>query len=308
MKKKRWLSATLLVALVGGLVHHASLHVSTGPAEGNSILGETAATPHRRPAIRIGTFNIHGGKGRDGRRDLARVAGCLEGLDFVGLNEVHGPRLWQQHDQAQRLGRALGMGWLFAPAVRTWYHMESGNGLLSSVPVAFWQRIPLSQRYDHSHRNAVLAGIKLQGRELHVLISHVARRHDPERHAQLRAVIALFLALAEPAILLGDMNSTTEDPQILQLLQTPGVFDPAGEFLGPEVMREKAPRRIDWIFARGLRCVDAGIVDKGASDHPLVWVELELRPRMVASSRSGSLRLRAFRQTANADHTGFRQP
>ncbi len=270
MKKRRRLTAALLLATaLGGVIYHASLHVSTGPAEGTSIHGRTAGSPEG-PTIRIGTFNIHGGKGRDGSRDLARTAECLRGLDFVGLNEVHGPRLWQRQNQAQRLGQELNMAWLFAPAVRTWHHMESGNGLLSSVPVAFWQRIPLAREHDHSHRNALLVGLEHQGRTIHVLLSHISRRHDAERQAQLRAVIALFLALDEPAVLLGDLNSTAEDPQILQLLQTAGVSDPLGEFLGREALQSEAPRRIDWIFSRGLHCIEAGIIDEGASDHPMV--------------------------------------
>lgn len=68
------------------------------------------------------------------------------------------------------------------------------------------------------------------------------------------------------------LNSDAADPQIRQLLHTLGVSDALGEKLG-----NKAPsERIDWIIVRGLRCVDAGIRDNGASDHPLVWAELEL--------------------------------
>ena len=43
------------------------------------------------------------------------------------------------------------------------------------------------------------------------------------------------------------------------------------KILGPE----KAVRLIDHIFVRGLRPVNAGVRDDGASDHPLVWAELE---------------------------------
>lgn len=289
-KKRKWAATILLVLLVGGVIYHASGHAPTGPAEGTAIRGEIADRPPPRRTIRIGTFNIHGGKGRDGRRDLQRVAGSLGGLDFVALSEVHGPRLWQTQDQAERLGRRLAMAWLFAPAVRQWYHLDSGNALLSSVPVTFWQRIPLSRKYDRSHRNAVLVGLEHRGRTVHVLLTHINRRHDPERRAQLRAVIALYLALAEPSILLGDMNSTAEDPQIRQLLDTPGVADPVGEFLGPEVVEKEAGRRIDWIFARGLRCVDAGIRDDGASDHPMIWAELELLPEAGVSPQPVGLR------------------
>lgn len=275
-KKKRPGAFLLLLLLVGGLIYHASLHAPTGPAEGVALEGKIAPADPWQKTIRIGTFNIHAGKGPDGRRDLGRAADSIaaDRLDFVALNEVRGAGPWQQQDQAGRLGRSLEMAWLFAPADRVWYHRESGNAVLSSLPVGFWQRIPLSRKYDHSRRNAVLIGLPHQGGTIHVLLTHITRRDDRDRQSQLRAVIAMYLAMAEPSILVGDLNSDADDPQIRQLLDTAGVTDPVGQFLGPET-----PRRIDWIFARGLRCREAGIRDDGASDHPLIWAELELPPK-----------------------------
>jgi endonuclease/exonuclease/phosphatase family metal-dependent hydrolase len=103
------------------------------------------------------------------------------------------------------------------------------------------------------------------------LLTHITRRDDRDRREQLRSVIALFLAIDKPAILLGDLNSDDEDPQIRQLLQTPGVSDPVAEVLGGET-----PPRIDWVLTRGFRSLDAGVYDNGASDHPLVWAEIAL--------------------------------
>jgi len=278
MKKKRWLFALFLLLLVGGVVYHASLPESTGPAEGVSLEGQVEYAPTQRRTLRIATLNIHGGRGRDDQRDLGRVAGCLVGLDFVALNEVHGPALWQPEDQLQQLGEQLGTAWLFAPASRTWYHVDFGNALLSALPVSFWQRIPLSHQSDHGLRNAVLVGLKFRGRTVHVLLTHISRQDDAERQAQLRAVIALFRSLAEPAILLGDLNSNADDPQIRELLAIPGVADPVGEILAAKSPGKDLPERIDWIITRGLRGVDAGIHDSGESDHPLIWAELEFPP------------------------------
>lgn len=233
----------------------------------------------KRATIRLGAFNIHGGKGTDGQRDLDRVANCLDGLDFIALNEVHGQTTLGTPDQAEQLGERLVMAWLFAPAERRWWHSEFGNGLLTNVPVAFWQRIPLPREFDRSWRNMVLVGLecrtaKQEPYTIRVLLTHVNRRYDAERQAQLQAVISLYLALAEPAVLLGDLNSTADDPQMQQLLQTPGVSDAVGE-----KCPTKTPGRIDWIIVRGLRCLEAGVRDDGASDHPLVWAELALPDR-----------------------------
>jgi endonuclease/exonuclease/phosphatase family metal-dependent hydrolase len=259
---------------LGGLAWHASLPAAIGPAAGVSLncdnnVGVSPATAGGR-TLRIGSFNIHGCKGVDGRRDVDRVAKCLEGLDFVALQEVHGPRLWQKLDQAGELGRRLGLAWLFAPNTRVWYHLDSGNGLLSGLPVESWQRIPLANYGGRGYRNAVLAAVPHRGRTIHVLLTHVSRSNEHERQEQLRTVIALFLALSEPAILLGDLNSAADDPQIGRLLATPGVSDAVGKILGG-----KDQPRVDWIISRGLRCVAAGIRDNDASDHPAVWAELE---------------------------------
>jgi endonuclease/exonuclease/phosphatase family metal-dependent hydrolase len=229
-----------------------------------------------RPTLRLGTFNIHGGKGSDGRRDLNRVAECLGDLDFVALNEVHGCTAFGGSDQAEQLAERLGMQWLFAAANQQWYFQEFGNGLLSRLPVASWERIPLPRQFDRSYRNMVLVGVQYRAakhdtRTVRLLLTHLNRRYEAERQAQLQAVIALYLSLAEPAILLGDLNSSADDPQMRQLLGTPGVSDVVGAKLSA-----KASGLIDWIIVRGMHCVDAGIRDNSASDHPLVWAELEL--------------------------------
>ena len=106
---------------------------------------------------------------------------------------------------------------------------------------------------------------------IRLLMTHINRRYDAERQAQLRAVIALYLALAEPAVLLGDLNSDADDPQIRRLLGTPGVSRCGGSKAGPEGL---GADRLD--HRPGAAPVDAGVRDNGASDHPLVWAELEL--------------------------------
>jgi hypothetical protein len=71
---------------------------------------------------------------------------------------------------------------------------------------------------------------------------------------------------------MGDLNTAADDPDLRRLLASPGVRDLVGETAARD-----SSRRIDWILARGLHSVQAGIVDTGASDHPLVWAEVECR-------------------------------
>lgn len=274
-RRRIWLWLTVLAALVLLL---ADRRVACGPASGGLLEGAIVRSAGEH--LRVGTFNIHGGKGLDGRRDLERTASCLEGLDLIALNEVHGPLFWQQEDQAELLGRRLGMQWLFAPTELRWFHYRFGNGVLTDLPVQSWQRIPLPRRHGRSYRNLVLLTTRFQGVALRALVTHIDRSDDRERADHLRAASELFLALDEPAILLGDLNTSADDPIIAQLLATPGVGDPIALSLG-----STAPRRIDWILVRGLETVAAGIDDRGASDHHHIWAELRLPGDRVAARR-----------------------
>ena len=144
------------------------------------------------------------------------------------------------------------------------------QAVLSDLPVGFWQRVPLPRKYDRSHRNVVFLVLEHERGSIHVLATHVTRRDPRDRAVQLKAVIELFLALEEPAILLGDLNSPPDSPMIQELMARADVDDPLGR------LADSLPeQRVDWIFVRGLKCVDAGVRDEGVSDHPLYWVELE---------------------------------
>jgi len=268
--RRRIFAGLVLLAAISAFIWLAAQPQPTGPAEGSKLDGKPAQTADSpRNSFRIGTFNIHGCTGADGRYDVDRVADCLKDLDFVALNEVHGPRIWESDNQAARLGRRLGMPWLFAPATRDWHNIDFGNGLLTSLPVEAWQRIPLAVSNGRGYRNAVLVRLRQRGQTIRVLLTHIVRSDDRTRQQQLHETIDRYLALSEPAIFLGDLNSEAAEPEIRRLLAAPGVVDAVGQKLGPD-----APPRIDFVFVRGLRVLDAGLRDEGASDHPLAWAEV----------------------------------
>jgi len=266
--------ASLLTALV---YWQGSTKHPTGAASGarlNQISGTAAADSEpdaSQRAIRIASFNIHGGRGPDGRLDLARTAEQLAGFDLVGLNEVRGTRWRTKVDQAEQLGEQLDLAWLFAPTERRWGRDDFGNGLLAWRADVLWQRMPLPKPSSHTNRNFVWARLPVGDVTVNVLVTHLERGDTAERHLQLQSLGQLFLSLAGPAILMGDLNSTADDPQLRQLLAAPGVRDALSE------RGLVSPQRIDWILVRGLSVVNAGLIDRGASDHPLAWAELEVR-------------------------------
>lgn len=272
----RWL--TVGIACVGVLFWFASLRVPCGPAEGTVLNGAASALiPGAGTAapksFRVATFNIHGGRGADGVRDLTRTAACVADCDLIALNEAHGHYFWQAEDQAATLGAALSMPWLFAPAERRWWHFDFGSALVTRLPVTHWQRIPLERTGGKTYRNLLLAAADFNGQQVNIVITHLDSRDPQRRQSQMRAVGDLFLSLSTPALLLGDLNASADDPQIQRVLSMPGAVDTLAIAPG-----DLPNERIDWIIARGLRPIEAGIRADGSSDHPCFWAELELAP------------------------------
>jgi endonuclease/exonuclease/phosphatase family metal-dependent hydrolase len=270
LRHRRRVAIAVAVTLVGSFIYYSGdQRRPVSAAVGRSLEGTLHKTPRDGRTIRIATFNIHSGTGSDHRFDLGRTAEAVKGFDVVMLNEVQGPYFWQSEGQAEQLARLTDNRWLFAPTEERWWHHRFGNAALASANVDRWQTISLPS-HSRGHRNMVLATIAHGGREIHVVGTHLDRNDPRDRAEQLEAAIGLFLSLAEPAVLLGDLNTTAEEPILKMLLDRSDVRDPLRDALGDDV-----PPHIDWIITRGLKTIKAGINDHGASDHPLVWAELE---------------------------------
>lgn len=280
-----WVKYVVAVALIAGLIWQMSRRTPVGPSAGSLEVKLIASSiaPTEPARFKLGTYNIHHGKGTDRIRNLDRTADVLRGLDFAGLNEVHGPLFWEHEDQASALGRKLRLTALFTPAEQEWLHFRHGNGLLTRLDVEHWQVVPLERKYSKNNRNLVHVRVRApNGVPVNVVVTHIDRADDRERREQLRAVGRYFLSLAEPAALLGDLNSDFGEREIQSLLDTPGVKDAMTEKFGLQ-----KPRYIDWILVRGLDVVDAGTVGAGASDHPHLWAEVEVAGKDEGESVRG---------------------
>ena len=263
------------VLVIAGLLVWQGADVQ--PVDANRPLKLVGTITDDSPAetLRVGSFNIHGGKGRDGRCELDRTAACLAGLDVVGIYEVHAHI---GNSQAAQLGERLRMASLFAPTERKWWKDDRGNGILTRRPLRAWRRIPLPSAQDKKFPNVILTSVEHDGRIVKIVATHIDRRLDRER--QLQQVIDLFLSLEAPAILMGDLNTTTSDPQIKQLLSAPGVED----VLSSVEFIEASRPRVDWIITRGLRTVSKSCEVTDASDHPVVWGEFVIDPAQAPVS------------------------
>jgi len=263
----------LAISLVaGGIVVDGSRCTPADPTKPVVVRGDAPLASSESAVLHIATFNIHSGRGTDRQYDLKRTAAVLSSApDVVGLNEVRGT--WDPSwspDQASQLGSLLGMRSAFVPTERRWWHDHFGNALLTRIPIRQIHRLPLAGTRGKAFRCAVLAQFEFQQQTVQLLTVHVDSQSD--REEQLRTVIALFEGLLAPAILMGDLNSTPDDPQLRQLLARPDVVDA----LHNEPPDARGRQHIDWILARGFRCKSGRLIANDASDHPAAVAELEI--------------------------------
>ena len=230
-------------------------------------------------------FSTSTGAGTDGRRDARRAAEPRTGPDRWPCESR---LVWGDPDQADQLARLGGFQHhLFAPAETRWFGISRfGNGLLSSLPVASWQRIPLPRRHGRSCRNMLLVELDFGSESVAVLVAHVTRSNDSERRIQLDSVLDLFASLDPPAILLADLNTAPGDPRIQRFRRIR---------LVDAITRVRIAEQIaDWILARGLiACPRTGSSAlRTTRFSPLGWL--------------GRLRIRVLLTRPKGDRTGER--
>ena len=198
----------------------------------------------RAPSLRLATFNIHAGVGRDGIRDLGRTAMALAETDIAALQEVRNPLFGSHGPQISEVADKLKMAWLFVPAEKRWWRNDYGNGLLTRLPLTDCVRIPLPTPSRQRFRTALLANFAYRGNTVHLLAVHIDRDLEQNTHdLQLHTVFDFFLSLREPAVLMGDLNEFGSHPELIRLLKAPGVHNAAGR--GVETVGQKRSDRLD---------------------------------------------------------------
>jgi len=260
-----WMALLILLGLIAWGAWPRPVKGGRGHgADESALVNPGGAAP---ATIRVATFNIHGGKGRDGRRDLARQADDLAGIDVAALQEVHDS--WRAPNQLPRLAGRLGLASLNAPVRSRWFRRHRNNALLTRWPIGEWVRLPLTAhtRQRFHFRNLTVAELRLR-QPVWILFTHLNRKQG--REEQLAEVMEEFLQRS-PAVLMGDFNMNREHPAMREYLERDDITDALRECL-----ENDDPRRIDWILCRGLRITGAGVVDSGASDHPLYWCDIAL--------------------------------
>lgn len=190
--------------------HHRSGNGSGAdhPRRGN--LGNDQGRYRRRSVqMRLVTYNIHFGVGKDGRYELARIADAVRGADVIGLNEVE--RNWPRgggpgDDQPAELARLLpDYYWVYGP----YFDMDAsvrgedgridnrrrqhGSMLLSKVPIRT-SRLHVFPKFDTvSHFNhfmgAIEGVIEHSGRAIRFYAVHLSSMNREERLLQIGTLL-----------------------------------------------------------------------------------------------------------------------
>jgi endonuclease/exonuclease/phosphatase family metal-dependent hydrolase len=233
--------------------------------------------------VRVLTYNIHHGEGRDGRIDLSRLAGVIKSVqpDVVALQEVdEGTERSGSVDQLAEFERLTDMHAEFGNAMD-----YSGGGygvaVLSRWPVLTTANHPLPSSPDREPRTALTVQLRAgeDGPLLQFTSTHLDQGPDPEnRLAQARQLNELLAsAEAQPGILAGDMNSRP-DTEVMEILQTHWTMAPAVD-PSPASPSGRPRLRVDYVLfrpAESWRVLESRIIDEPvASDHRPLLVVLE---------------------------------
>lgn len=157
--------------------------------------------------MKIVSYNIQFGLGKDGCFDLERIASEVDGADIIALQEVE--RYWQRSghiDQPNRLAQILSKYyWVYGPyfdvdasrveddgRVKN-IRRQFGNMILSKTPILSTRLFPLPKTALH-HRHNMVAGlfeavVKLPNVDaLRIYNAHLGARLQYDRIAQIHSI------------------------------------------------------------------------------------------------------------------------
>lgn len=226
--------------------------------------------------IRVMTWNIHGGRGLDGRRNLDRIVGIVgsQSPDIIALQEVDSRRCGIEQAfelLADRLANhSLEARIISAP------DGDYGHVVLSRYPCRDVRQHDISVP-GREPRAAIEATIATGEGDLHLVAAHFGLSLR-ERHRQAEAIAAIAEAGPPCSILLGDFNDWLSRGSVQRVL---------ARHLPARTHQKTFPSvlpilSLDRIYARPAGLVtkswvvgDAGI----ASDHLPLMAELALPGR-----------------------------
>jgi endonuclease/exonuclease/phosphatase family metal-dependent hydrolase len=173
-----------------------------------------------RSEVSLATYNIHGCRGRDGRREPARVARVIAelGADVVALQEVFYPDEVELESRQPILFPELAQYlFLLGPTLRR-RSDHFGNVLLVRHPIRRLERLDLSVS-RREPRGALDVTLDVAGVELRVVATHLGLSRC-ERRTQVGRLLEHLDSREGPFMaLLGDFNDWLPGRSVLHQLE-----------------------------------------------------------------------------------------
>lgn len=167
-------------------------------------------------SLRVITYNIHHGRGMDGKVSLARIAEQIRISEagIVALQEVDRfiPRSGFR-DQFRWLMKELGMYGVFAPSIRMG-PCQYGNALFSRYPIVSKRVVFMPGRLER--RSVLLAELSTGGGFVTVANTHLGVL-SADWVKQMPLFRAELEKLDKPSIVLGDFNMLTGNKYMKKL-------------------------------------------------------------------------------------------
>ena len=162
-----------------------------------ALLGGGCHAPGTAPAsLRVMTWNIHHGRGMDGKVDLERIARVIRDAnpDVVALQEVdRGTRRTDRRDLAAELATLCGMDHVFGKNI-DYQGGDYGNALLTRLPVVHTQNHHYRMLRQGEQRGLLRVRLRLGNREIALWNTHIDFRPDDSERLANVAEIAGILA------------------------------------------------------------------------------------------------------------------
>ena len=149
--------------------------------------------------LRVASYNVHGCRGSDGRRDAARIAAVIDemGCDTVGLQE--------SDYRLDYIARRTGMQAI--PGLTLLRHDGPyGNALLTRRKIIAVRRLGFTYS-GREPRNALDVDLEVAGETVRVIVTHLGL-WPAERRFQVRQILNLIrqTPVPERIVVLGDIN------------------------------------------------------------------------------------------------------
>lgn len=242
------------------------------------------SAPLKRP-LTVLSFNIHHGATPDERLDLTAIGKEITSWkpDVVLLQEVdEGRSRTGGIRQAEALGKATGLNWVYGGNQGGGGSSAIGNAILSRFPVTTWRNTHLPVAGGRELRGLLHAAINVDGTTISVYSTHFDHGAGTARMAQARASAQIMAADPNPKIFGGDLNAGPGTAP-LQVLRAAGLGDAwaVGEGAGNTVPARSPRNRIDYVLHDGwFTPLQSAVLRSAISDHRAVWTRVEFRKEL----------------------------